>query len=78
MLPTDDRPADVVDKIATYLAAGTSAVLVVDPKSQTVTVHDASGAHRYTRGERLTLDGLAGFALDVEALFASLRPTPAR
>jgi Uma2 family endonuclease len=69
ILSPDDSEADVADKIATYLAAGTSAVLVVDPSDQTITVHD--GTTRVWRAnETLTHDALPGFALDVAALFA--------
>ncbi|HTW86021.1 MAG TPA: Uma2 family endonuclease [Candidatus Sulfotelmatobacter sp.] len=73
VLSPDDRPADVSHKIATYLAAGTSAVVVVNPKSRTVTTHDAAGSRTYWSGEVVTLDALPGFTLDIEAFFARLR-----
>jgi Uma2 family endonuclease len=69
ILSPDDRQADLDDKIATYLAAGTSAVLVVDPHNETVTVHDGTTLVRHA-AETLTHDALPGFALDLAALFA--------
>ena len=69
ILSPDDRRADVEDKIATYLRAGTRLVVVVDPNREAVHVHD--GARRTLHaGEALTHDALPGFALDVGALFA--------
>jgi Uma2 family endonuclease len=68
ILSPDDRDVDVADKIATYLAAGTKAVLIVDPSGETIAVHD--GTLRVWRpGETLTHTALPGFALDVAALF---------
>ena len=67
VLSRDDRRADVDHKIATYLAAGTSAVIVVDPKRETIAVHDRSGARVLSAGETLTHPVLPGFMLDVGA-----------
>jgi Uma2 family endonuclease len=75
ILSPDDRPADVADKTATYLAAGSAAVLVVDPREQIVVVHDATGTRTYERGDVLALEALPGLAVDLEALFAAVRPT---
>ncbi|HTJ28718.1 MAG TPA: Uma2 family endonuclease [Candidatus Limnocylindria bacterium] len=69
ILSPDDRAADVADKIATYLAAGTAAVLVVDPSDETIAVHDGTPHVRRVR-ETLTHAALPGFTLDVAALFA--------
>jgi len=66
----DDRPAYVEHKIATYLAAGTSAVIVVDPHRESIGVHDGEGARILCAGDTLTHAALPGFALDVGALFA--------
>ena len=69
----DDRPAYAEHKIATYLAAGTSAVLVVDPQRETIAVHDCGGARIVRAGDTLTHPALPGFALDVGALFARVK-----
>jgi len=69
ILSPDDRRADVEDKIATYLRAGTEAVIVVDPHWETIVVHDRSGARTLAAGDTLTHPALPGFSLDVGALF---------
>lgn len=70
ILSPDDRTADVEHKIATYLAAGTLAVMIVDPQRATIVVHDDGGARILRTGDTLTHAALPGFALDVGALFA--------
>ncbi len=70
VLSRDDRRADVDHKVATYLAAGTSAVIAVDPKRETIALHDRAGVCTVGAGEMLTHPALPGFALDVAALFA--------
>ncbi len=70
VLSPDDRRPDVEHKIATYLAAGTSAVIVVDPHRETIAVHDAGGVRALRAGDILTHSALPGFALDAGALFA--------
>ncbi len=73
ILSPGDRRADVADKLATYLAAGTAAVIVVDPRLRTIAVHDRGGALSLGPGEQLTHAALPGFALDVRALFERAR-----
>jgi Uma2 family endonuclease len=69
----DDRSADVADKIATYLRAGTALVLVLDPRAQTLGAYD--GDTRFFRnGERFEHPVLPGFSLDLAALFARVTP----
>ncbi len=70
VISRDDRRADVDHKIATYLAAGSSAVIAVDPKRETIAVHDDAGVRTVRAGDMLTHAALPGFALDVGALFA--------
>jgi Uma2 family endonuclease len=70
VLSRDDRRADVDHKIATYLAAGTSAVIAVDPKRETIALHDRAGVRIMGAGDMLTHPALPGFALHVGALFA--------
>ncbi|HEX3469376.1 MAG TPA: Uma2 family endonuclease [Candidatus Elarobacter sp.] len=72
VLAAEDCGADVADKIATYLAAGTEAVLVVDPRESSITVHDRSGARVVRAGEILAHSSMPDFTLDVGALFARL------
>ncbi|MGD1065541.1 MAG: Uma2 family endonuclease [Vulcanimicrobiaceae bacterium] len=68
----EERRVDIEDKIATYLAAGTRAVLLVDPRDQSITVDD--GAVRVLRpGDVFTHPSLPGFTLDVGALFERAR-----
>jgi Uma2 family endonuclease len=70
VLSPDDRAADVEHKISIYLAAGTSAVFVVDPRRETIAVHDRDGARVVRAGDTLAHAALPGFTLDVGALFA--------
>jgi Uma2 family endonuclease len=72
ILSPDDRRADLEDKIATYRAAGSAAVIVVDPQRRTVAVHDDDGIRVLKSGDTLVLRALPGFALGVNALFAEL------
>jgi Uma2 family endonuclease len=65
----DDRPIDVVDKIRTYLAAGSSVVIVVDPRTCTFETYDASGRRSYIAGDVFSHEALPGFALDIGNLF---------
>jgi len=68
-----DRRSDVQDKVATYLAAGTSAVVIVDPRRETMTVHDRDGARVLGAGDVLVHPSLPGFSLDVAQLFAEAK-----
>ncbi|MDB5069997.1 MAG: hypothetical protein JWM87_1108 [Candidatus Eremiobacteraeota bacterium] len=70
VLSPSDRRADVADKIATYIEAGTAAVIVVDPRQETITVLDGDGVRVVRAGDMLTHPVLPEFALDVAALFA--------
>jgi Uma2 family endonuclease len=73
ILSRGDREADVADKIATYLRAGTELVLVFDARAQTLVAYD--GATRiFRRDERFEHPVLPGFALDLAALFAHVTP----
>jgi Uma2 family endonuclease len=70
VLSVGDRRADVGDKIATYLEAGTAAIVVVDPRRETIAVHDRDGVRTLSGGDTFTHAALPGFALGVGALFA--------
>jgi len=68
-----DRPRDVDHKIATYLAAGTAAVLVVDPIATAIIVHDRDGIRTIHPGDVLEHRALPDFTLDVTTLFERAR-----
>ncbi len=67
-----DRASDVAEKTRWWLAHGTRAVWIVDPKTRTVTIHHPDGTAR-TYPAEATLDGgdvLPGFELQVQIIFA--------
>jgi len=68
-----DRRADVEHKIATYLAAGTAAAVIVDARRETMVVHDSGGARTLQTGDVLMHEALPGFQLDVGRLFANAK-----
>jgi Uma2 family endonuclease len=67
----NDRPKEVADKVADYLAAGARLVWVLDPPTQTVTAHRPGQAPQvFSAGHTLTADGvIPGFAAAVADLF---------
>jgi Uma2 family endonuclease len=73
ILSPDDRPADIEDKISTYLAAGSVAVIVVDPRHESIAVYDRAGMRVLRGDEVLRHDALPDFALGIGALFARAR-----
>jgi len=75
VLSPDDRSADVADKIATYLRAGTALVLVIDPSAQTLAANDGT-TRVFGRGDRFEHPALPGLSLEVATLFAE-PPAPA-
>ncbi|MEA2721063.1 MAG: hypothetical protein QOJ39_2927 [Candidatus Eremiobacteraeota bacterium] len=70
VLSPGDKRADVADKIATYIEAGTAAVIVVDPRLETIAVHDRDGVRVLRAEDTLTHRAMPGFTLAVGALFA--------
>jgi len=73
VLSPDDRPRDVAHKVETYLAAGSAAVVVVDPPRGEIAVHDSLGTRRLRAGDTLVHAALPGFTLDVAELFERAR-----
>jgi Uma2 family endonuclease len=65
----DDRPGHLAHKIAVYLAAGSNAVVVVDPPRETIVAHDAGGERSYTRGDTFAHPALPGLTFSVADLF---------
>ena len=76
ILSPDDAPADVLAKIADWLAAGTKLVWLVDPQRSEVRVYRQDGSLSLLR-EHDSLDGetvLPGFTCPVTQVFAALAP----
>jgi len=69
ILSPDDRRSDVDDKIRTYLAAGSNAVVVLDPERKEIEVFEPGADAVLRRGDQLKHEALPGFTLDVGALF---------
>jgi Uma2 family endonuclease len=73
ILSPDDRRADVDDKIAVYLRAGSSLVIVVDPQQRIVELHDRAGTTRLSEADAIEHSALPEFSYPVHELFAVLR-----
>jgi Uma2 family endonuclease len=73
VLSPDDRPRDVADKINTYLAAGSVAVIVVDTDGETFTIHERTGKATLRRGDTFGHPVLRGLTLDLTTLFDRVR-----
>ena len=74
VLSPSDRASELQEKLDDYLAAGTTAVWVIDPARRTVEVHTADGRVRRLR-DGDTLDGapvLPDLLVAVADLFAGL------
>jgi Uma2 family endonuclease len=73
ILSPGDRPIDVDDKVITYLRAGSSLVVVVDPGKRIVELHDRCGVARLNEHDTIEHASLPGFTYSVADLFAALR-----
>jgi Uma2 family endonuclease len=71
-----DRRADLEDKIATLLRAGSRLVIVVDPRTRTVTAWDAHGAHVFSDTADFEHPVLPGFTFSIMEMFAELKIEP--
>ena len=71
VLSPDDRPGSVREKVAEWLAAGSLAVWVVDPRERTITVHEPNRRpHVLSASDRLRGgEVLLGFELAVGEIF---------
>jgi Uma2 family endonuclease len=71
VLSPDDRPSEVLEKIAEYLTHGVIAVLVVDPDEKIVTVHRRlTPPTRLVEDDELNLDDVVtGFSCRVREVF---------
>ena len=74
ILSPGDRKADVEDKIAVYLAAGSMLVVLIDPRKRTVTTIDERERQTLNEGDTLRHPALPEFSLPLARLFAALRP----
>lgn len=73
ILSPSNRPREIRERTADYLAAGCRLVWILDPKTRTVTVH-GPGIDAIRRDASGILDGagvLPGFSVPVERLFPS-------
>ena len=73
ILSPDDRRVDLDDKIAVYLRAGSSLVIVVDPRQRTVELHDRDATVHLDETGTIQHWALPEFAYPVSELFAVLR-----
>ncbi len=69
----DDRQALIDEKRRVYVAAGTTLVVLVDPRNAVVLAVDAGGERRFTRNDTLTHPALPGFTLELAPIFDALR-----
>ncbi len=73
ILSPDDRRVDVDDKTRTYLRAGSSLVIVVDPQQRVVELHDRNETVRLDETSTIEHWALPEFSYPVRELFAVLR-----
>ncbi len=73
VLSPDDCRADVGDKIAVYLRAGSSLVIVVEPQQRAVELHDSAKIVRLDETGTIEHWALPGFSYPVRELFAVLQ-----
>ncbi len=73
ILSPGDRRVDLNDKIAVYLRAGSSLVIVVDPKRRIVELHDRNNVASVDEQGTIEHPALPGFSYAVGELFAVLR-----
>jgi Uma2 family endonuclease len=66
-----DSYGEVDEKVREYLAAGTSMVIVINPRNQTATVNTPQGATRLTLADTLSgADVVPGWTLPLRELFS--------
>ncbi len=81
VLSPRDRGVDVDAKRRDYLAAGTALVIIVDPRTKTVRTYETGDRDRertFAATDTLVSDAFPDLALDLGALFATVRPRPTR
>jgi Uma2 family endonuclease len=60
------------EKCRRYLAAGSAAAWLIDPKARTIEVFEAAGSRSLRSGDTLTSEAMPGFELALDELFAVL------
>lgn len=73
ILSPDNRRADIDDKIAVYLRAGASLVIVVDPTRRSVELHDTTEPIDLDENATIEHPAMPGFVYPVRDLFSVLR-----
>lgn len=73
ILSPDDRRADVDQKIAVYLRAGSDLVIVVDPMHRVVELHGPERTTQLDETQTIEHPALPEFSFSVSELFAVLR-----
>jgi Uma2 family endonuclease len=68
-----DSYADLEDKAATLLRAGTDVVVIVNPRTRTVIAWDTSGKRIFSGTDTFEHPALPGFSFAVPAMFDVLR-----
>jgi Uma2 family endonuclease len=71
ILSPGDRSRHVEHKVGVYLAGGSSLVVVVDPATRRVTLHDTRGTRTLDESDVLKHPALPAFALPLADLFAA-------
>ncbi|MBV8371342.1 MAG: Uma2 family endonuclease [Candidatus Eremiobacteraeota bacterium] len=71
-----DSLADIEDKAATLMRAGTDVVIVVNPRTRTVTAWDREKRHIFSRGESFQHVALPGFTFELDEMFEAARFRP--
>jgi Uma2 family endonuclease len=73
VLSPEDRPGRILDRIDLYMRAGVRLLWIVDPEGKSITVHRRDERLRVVREGTLSAEPvLAGFTLDVPALFTTV------
>ncbi|MEA2687580.1 MAG: hypothetical protein QOD51_187 [Candidatus Eremiobacteraeota bacterium] len=67
-----DRSADLDDKVATLLRAGTHVVIVVDPRTRTVLAIDRESKRTFSLADTFEHAALPGFQFSLAEMFAEL------
>jgi Uma2 family endonuclease len=76
ILSPRDEPADVADKTATLLAAGSELVLLIDPDLRTFAAHDADGFTPFEGDAVFTHRALPGFEVRLRPFFSQALDLP--
>ena len=76
ILSPGDDPLDIASKVVVYLGGGSALVIVVEPKSRTMTLHDALSTTSYGCDDTVRHGALPGFELPLQPFFARALDLP--